>query len=90
MDTQTKSFKVEAKFSKAPPQLYPNLSLEANIITAVKENTLVIPRGFLIADSLVVNENKDTLKVTTGIKNYQFAEILEGIDASTVLIKPSL
>jgi multidrug efflux pump subunit AcrA (membrane-fusion protein) len=90
MDTQTKSFKVEAKFSKAPPQLYPNLSLEANIITEVKENTLVIPRGYLIADSLVINENEDTLKVTTGIKNYQFAEILEGIDASTVLIKPSL
>lgn len=90
MDTQTKSFTVEAKFSKAPPQLYPNLSLEANIITAVKENTLVIPRSYLIADSLVVNENEDTLRVKTGIKNYQFAEILEGIDSSTNLIKPSL
>lgn len=90
MDTQTKSFKVEAEFTKAPTQLYPNLSLEANIITAMKENTLVIPRNYLIADSLVINENKDTLKVRSGIKNYQFAEILEGINASTVLIKPSL
>lgn len=90
MDTQTKSFTVEAEFSIAPPQLYPNLSLEANIITEVKENALVIPRGYLIADSLVINENEDTLRVKTGIKNYQFAEILEGIDASTVLIKPTL
>ncbi len=90
MDTQSKSFTVEAKFTKTPPRLYPNLSLEANIITEVKENTLVIPRGYLIADSLVVNENEDTLKVQVGIRNYQFAEILEGLDASTVLIKPSL
>ncbi|MBN3518457.1 efflux RND transporter periplasmic adaptor subunit [Algoriphagus lutimaris] len=90
MDMQSKSFKVEAKFSKSPPQLYPNLTLEANIITEVKEQTLVIPRAYLIADSLVINENEDTLIVKVGIRNYQFAEILEGIDASTVLLKPAL
>lgn len=90
MDMQSKSFKVEAKFTKAPPQLYPNLTLEANIITEVKNQTLVIPRAYLIADSLVVNENEDTLKVKVGIRNYQFAEILEGIESSTVLLKPAL
>lgn len=88
MDTQTKSFKVEAKFTKAPPQLYPNLSLEANIITEVSFKALVIPRAYLLADSLVVNDKEDTLKVKVGIKNYQFAQILEGISESTVLIKP--
>lgn len=90
MDMQSKSFKVEAKFTISPPQLYPNLTLEANIITEVKEQALVIPRAYLIADSLVVNENEDTLLVKVGIRNYQFAEILEGIDASTVLLKPAL
>ncbi|MBB6327378.1 multidrug efflux pump subunit AcrA (membrane-fusion protein) [Algoriphagus iocasae] len=88
MDTQTKSFKVEAKFTKAPPQLYPNLSLEANIITEVRIKAVVIPRTYLIADSLVVNENEDTLRVKVGIKNFQYAQILKGIDESTVLIKP--
>lgn len=90
MDMQSKSFKVEAKFTRSPPQLYPNLTLEANIITEVKDQALVIPRAYLIADSLVVNENEDTLLVKVGIRNYQFAEILEGIDASTVLLKPAL
>lgn len=90
MDMQSKSFKVEAKFTISPPQLYPNLTLEANIITEVKDQALVIPRAYLIADSLVVNENEDTLLVKVGIRNYQFAEILEGIDASTVLLKPAL
>ncbi|EAZ80825.1 efflux RND transporter periplasmic adaptor subunit [Algoriphagus machipongonensis] len=89
MDTQTKSFKVEAKFTKAPPQLYPNLSLEANIITEVRIKAKVIPRNYLLFDSLVINENEDTIPVKVGIKNYQFAQILEGIDESTVLIKPS-
>ncbi|MBN7817997.1 efflux RND transporter periplasmic adaptor subunit [Algoriphagus pacificus] len=90
MDTQTKSFKVEARFTKAPPQLYPNLSLEANIITDVRTKALIIPRSYLIADSLVINENEDTIPVKVGIKNYQFAEILEGIDNQTKLLKPSL
>lgn len=90
MDTQTKSFKVEAKFTKAPPQLYPNLSLEANIITKIRENALVIPRSYLIADSLVVNENEDTLTVKVGIKNYQYVEILAGISSESRIIKPGL
>ncbi|WP_425639589.1 efflux RND transporter periplasmic adaptor subunit [Algoriphagus yeomjeoni] len=90
MDTQTKSFKVEATFTKTPPQLYPNLSLEANIITEVREKALVIPRAYLIADSLVINEDEDTLSVKVGLKNYQFAEILEGISSETRIIKPGL
>ncbi|MEB2785213.1 efflux RND transporter periplasmic adaptor subunit [Algoriphagus persicinus] len=90
MDTQTKSFKVEATFTKSPPQLYPNLSLEANIITEVRENALVIPRSYLIADSLVINTEEDTLPVRVGIKNYQYAEILKGITTDTKIIKPGL
>ena len=90
MDTQTKSFKVEAKFTKAPPQLYPNLSLEANIIIKIREKALVIPRTYLIADSLVITENEDTLLVKVGIRNYQHVEILEGITSESRIIKPGL
>ncbi len=88
MDTKSKSFTVEAEFLKNPPRLYPNLTLEANIIIEIKENTLVIPRNFLINDERVITENKDTLLVKVGIKDYQFAEILEGLDENTTLIKP--
>lgn len=88
MDTKSKSFTVEAEFLKNPPRLYPNLTLEANIIIEIKENTLVIPRNFLINDERVITENGDTLLVKVGIKDYQFAEILKGLDKNTTLIKP--
>ncbi len=88
MDSKSKSFTVEAVFTKAPPKLFPNLTLEANILTQVKEETLVIPRNYLLQDDRVILENGDTVKVKSGIKTYQFAEILEGIDEKTALKNP--
>jgi HlyD family secretion protein len=90
MDPNTKSFIVEAKFTKAPSRLYPNLSLEANIILEVKENTLIIPRSYLINEQFVMNEAGDSIPVKVGIRNYQSAEILEGITSTTRIIKPGL
>ncbi len=88
MDSKSKSFTVEAEFITVPKSLYPNLTLEANVVTQTKENTLVIPRNYLFEEEKVITESEDTLKVKTGIKTYQYAEILEGIDASTGLIPP--
>jgi HlyD family secretion protein len=88
MEARSKTFTVEAVFTKAPSKLYPNLSLEANIITQIKENSLVIPRNFLWMDNRVISETGDTIPVKVGIKNFQFAEILEGIDKNTSLIRP--
>lgn len=88
MDAATKSFTLEAKFTKEPDPLYPNLSLEANIILSQKENTLIIPRTFLIDDRYVLNSDGDSLAVEPGIKNYESAEILSGISETTELKKP--
>lgn len=88
MDSKTKTFKVEAVFTKAPARLFPNLTLEANIVTQVKEKTLVIPRNYLWNDTSVITIEEDTIPVKTGVKNFQFAEILDGISESTQLIRP--
>jgi multidrug efflux pump subunit AcrA (membrane-fusion protein) len=88
MDVKSKTFTVEATFTKAPPRLYPNLSLEANIITQVRENSLVIPRQLLFLENKVITTDEDTLTVKVGLKTYQYAEILEGIDEKTGLIQP--
>ncbi|MCS5488847.1 efflux RND transporter periplasmic adaptor subunit [Algoriphagus limi] len=88
MDTQSKSFTVEAVFTKSPPVLYPNLSLEANIITAQVENALVIPRNYLLNDEKVILEEGDTIVVKVGLKNFEFAQILEGLNQDQQLIKP--
>ncbi len=90
MDERSKSFTVEAEFVSPPPVLYPNLSLEANIVTRTRENTLTLPRSYLFRDTLVITTRHDTLPVKTGLKDYHKAEILGGIDESTEIIKPEL
>ena len=77
-----------AQFEKAPEQLYPNLTAEANIIIQTKEKTLTIPRNYLVQDSFVLLENKEKRKVVTGLKDYKKVEILEGISATDKLLDP--
>ncbi|GMQ34185.1 efflux RND transporter periplasmic adaptor subunit [Algoriphagus taiwanensis] len=89
MDSKSKTFTLEAVFTKAPPKLYPNLSLEANVVTKVSLKTLVIPRNYLLGENQVITSDGDTLTVKVGIKNFQFAEILEGVSNTTELIQPN-
>jgi HlyD family secretion protein len=89
MNESSKSFVVEGIFVKAPPVLYPNLSLEANIVIEVKEDALILPRALIINDRFVINKNGDTLAVKLGLKDLQKAEIVEGIDEQTEVIKPA-
>jgi multidrug efflux pump subunit AcrA (membrane-fusion protein) len=88
MDTRSKSFLVEAEFVTQPPVLYPNLTVEANIIIATKENALTIPRNYLVNDSLVLIAKSKTKAVTTGLKDYQKVEIIKGITANDIIYKP--
>jgi len=88
MDSGNKSFVVEASFVNQPPTLYPNLSLEANIVIEVKENALLVPSSFVFKSNQVITADRDTIEVKTGIKNYRHTEIIGGIDENAALIKP--
>jgi multidrug efflux pump subunit AcrA (membrane-fusion protein) len=88
MNERTKSATVEAIFTRPPATLYPNLSLEANILLQVKENVLTIPRSYLLKDRFVIRESGDTIEVKTGIQDYLKAEILDGINEKDILIRP--
>jgi HlyD family secretion protein len=88
MNERTKTLTVEADFVTSPPALYPNLTLEANIILQVKDNVLTLPRKFVINDRFVIKENGDTILVTVGLKDYLKAEIVNGVDENDVLILP--
>jgi HlyD family secretion protein len=88
MNAQSKSFTVEAAFTKPPPALYPNLTTEANIIIAVKEKALTIPRSYLLEGDYVLLANKEKRKVTTGLKDYQKVEIRSGITTQDIIYKP--
>jgi multidrug efflux pump subunit AcrA (membrane-fusion protein) len=89
MNERTRTFTIEAEFTKRPPVLYPNLTTEANVVIHRKAQTLTIPRAYLVNDSLVMLENKQQRVVVVGLKDYIKAEILSGLDTNTTLVKPS-
>lgn len=88
MNERSKTVMVEAAFVNQPSSLYPNLTLEANIILQVKDNALTLPRKFIIDDRYVIRENGDTVNITVGLKDYVKAEILSGLDVKDILISP--
>ncbi len=88
MDGGSKSFTVEAHFVQKPPVLYPNLSLEANILIQHKEDILTLPRAYILEDKYVVTADRDTVEVVLGLMNFQVAEIVQGLDENVAVIKP--
>jgi len=88
MDERTLSFKIEAIFGDTPGQLYPNLTVEANILIHEKSKAIVIPREYLIDDQFVLLEDGAQRQVKVGLKDYQKVEILEGLDTLTAIILP--
>ena len=88
MNERSKTFTAEAIFTKQPPTLYPNLSLEANIIIKTRQNVLTIPRKFYINDEYVQLKSGEKKFVKTGLKDFQKIEIISGLNKNDVLITP--
>lgn len=88
MNERSRSFFIEAVFVDFPEKLYPNLTVEANIVLQEKDQVLTIERNYLLGDSLVVKQNGDTQRVQVGLKDYQRAEILKGLSAGEEIVKP--
>lgn len=83
------SFRVDAVFEGESPESLYGLTLEANIIVAKKDKVLTIPRKMLIgADSLLVKMDGEEkqVKVEVGLKDWDYVEILSGVDTNTELI----
>ncbi len=89
MDERSRSFTAEAVFTKAPPTLFANLTVEASIVIRTKNNALTIPRSYLVNDSSVMLEDGSLQKVSTGLMDYNLAEITAGLKAETKIIKPT-
>lgn len=88
MDEQKRAFRVEAIFYKAPKILYPNLTLEANIIIQGKKEALTIPVNYLLNESQVIFEDGSIHKIKIGLKDNNMVEVLEGINANTKIKLP--
>jgi multidrug efflux pump subunit AcrA (membrane-fusion protein) len=69
-------------------KVFSGMSVEANIIIAEKKNILVIPREYLSADNTVKVKGKDEpVKVTLGVKDLQYVEIVSGLTETDEIIK---
>jgi len=88
MDERSRTFKIEARFLKSPPKLYPNLTAEANIIIQTKKNAITIPKEYLIEGTYVLVNKDEKRKVKVGLSDYKKVEILEGLQATETLYKP--
>lgn len=88
MNERTRTFTIEAIFVKKPKVLYPNLTVETNIIIQTKGKTITIPRSYLVKDSFVLLDNEEKRAVKIGLKDYNKVEILEGLTTSDNIIKP--
>jgi len=89
MNEQTRSFTVKALFVTKPPVIYPNLSVETNIVIQTKVKALTIPRAYLVGDSMVRTSKSSLKKVVIGLKDYQKAEIKSGLTVDDVIYKPT-
>lgn len=89
MNERSKTFLVEAEFVQQPETLYPNTSFEANIVIQSKPKAILIPRNYLLNDSMVLKKNGEKTVVKTGLRDYQKIEILSGIALSDELVKPA-
>ena len=88
MNERTKTFVVIATFVKSPPNLYPNLSLEANVLIDRKDKTLLVPIDYLSKDNELTLISGQKRKVRIGLKNFEMVEIIEGIKEGEEITKP--
>ena len=88
MDARKRAFQVEAIFTNTPDLLYPNLTLEANVIINEKRDALTIPTNYLVGDTAVMLEDGTIRLIKIGLKDYRAAEILEGIDENIKIKLP--
>lgn len=86
MNERSKTFLVEAMFTKAPPKVFPNTSFEASIVLRTKSNALVIPKRFLLSGDYLMLKNGNKVKVKVGLRDYEFVEIESGLKAKDEII----
>lgn len=88
MNERTKTFTIEATFLIPPAVLYPNLTVECNIVIEQRKGVLTLDRKYISSDNHVVLVTGERKAVSLGIVGLQLAEITSGINADDVVVLP--
>lgn len=82
------SFVIEVKFTDELPNLRSGTQVQANIVVGERKNALIIPKKCLIKGDKVLLENKEERQIKIGIRNAEWVEVLEGVEANTKMLLP--
>jgi len=93
ISTETRTFAGKLEVDNPELKLRPGMFVKANIITAQKDSAIVIPKDVILTGSrgkyvFVVGRNSsaDDRRITTGIDNQDYIEVLEGLQPNDRLI----
>jgi HlyD family secretion protein len=68
--------------------IYSGMSVESNIIVSQKKNAMVVPREYIKPGNFVkVKGKEEPVKITTGVSDLEFVEVLSGISETDQLEK---
>ncbi len=88
MDVRTRTFSVEAHFAHPPKKMFPNLTVEANIVIQTKKNIITIPNNYIVDKKYVLVNKDERREIKIGLKDYQKSEVLEGLKVNETIYKP--
>ena len=93
ISTETRTFTGKIDISNPDLKLRPGMFVKADIITAEKESTVVIPKDIILTGNrgkyvFIVGRNSaaDDRWITTGLENEDFVEVIEGLEPNDRLI----
>lgn len=93
ISTETRTFGGKLQIDNPDLKLRPGMFVKADIITAQKDSTVVIPKDIILSGGrgkyvFVVGRNSsaDDRRITTGIENQDYIEILDGLNKNDRLI----
>ncbi|MCD6354038.1 MAG: efflux RND transporter periplasmic adaptor subunit [Prolixibacteraceae bacterium] len=93
ISTETRTFGGKLLISNPDLKLRPGMFVKADIITARKDSAIVIPKDIILNGNrgkyvFVIGRNSsaDDRRITTGIENQDYVEVLEGLRPNDRLI----
>ena len=93
ISTETRTFSGKIQINNPDLKLRPGMFVKADIITAQKDSVVVIPKNIILSGNrgkyvFVVERNNsaDDRRITTGIENQDYVEVLEGLRPNDRLI----
>ncbi len=92
ISTETRTFKGKLTIDNANLKLRPGMFVKADIIVAQKDSAVVVPKNIMLSSGrgrvvFVVDQSTAMeRRITTGIENQEFAEIISGLKVNDRLV----